>query len=201
MRVIGLTGGIASGKSTVSGMLRELGAPIVDADVVAREVVEPGTEGLERVAARFPGVVGPDGRLDRERLGARVFANEAERQALNAILHPLIQQQVIRHVEALARAGERLAIYDAPLIVENQLHHLLDGLIVVAVPPKVQLERLIARNGYSPEEARARIAAQLPLEEKKKVATWVIDNSGTLEQTREQVERLWRSLTGMLPPR
>jgi dephospho-CoA kinase len=194
IRVVGLTGGIASGKSTVSRMLRQLGAQIVDADVVAREVVEPGTEGLRAVEARFPGVVGADGRLDREKLGARVFGNDEERRALNAILHPRIQMQVVRHVEDLARAGETLAIYDAPLIVENQLHHLLDGVILVAVPPEVQVQRLIARNGYSPKEAQQRIAAQLPLEEKKKVSTWVIDNSGSLEQTRSQVESLWRTL-------
>lgn len=202
--MVGLTGGIASGKSTVSGMLRALGAQVIDADVVAREVVEPGTPGLAEIAARFPGVVGSDGRLDRERLGARVFGHDEERRALNALLHPRIQQAVVAHTEELGRQGHRLVIYDAPLIVENGLHHLLDGLIVVAVPVEVQLSRLMARNGLSREAAEARVRAQLPLEEKKKVATWVVDNSGPLDQTQAQVEQIWRELTSgpaMLPGR
>lgn len=194
VRVVGLTGGIASGKSTVSQMLRELGAPIVDADVVAREVVEPGTPGLEEIADRFPGVIGADGRLDREKLAARVFGQDEERRALNAILHPRIQRAVVEQVEALARQGHRLVIYDAPLIVENGLHQILDGVILVAVPREVQVERLMARNGVSRDAAEARIRAQLPLEEKKKVATWIVDNAGSLEHTRAQVESIWRTL-------
>ena len=194
VRVVGLTGGIASGKSTVSQMLRELGAPIVDADLVAREVVEPGTPGLEEIADRFPGVIGADGRLDREKLAARVFGQDEERRALNAILHPRIQRAVVEQVEALARQGHRLVIYDAPLIVENGLHQILDGVILVAVPREVQIERLMARNGVSHDAAEARIRAQLPLEEKKKVATWIVDNAGSLEHTRAQVESIWRTL-------
>lgn len=194
LRLVGLTGGIASGKSTVSGMFRSLGAPIIDADQVAREVVAPGEPALAEIAARFPGVVDGSGNLDRAALGARVFADAGERQALNAILHPRIQQRVLEKTWALADAGVRLAIYDVPLLVENRLQDSLSGVILVSVPPEVQRARLMARNGYSPEEAQARIDAQLPLEEKKKVATWIIDNAGTVEETRRQVEQVWKAL-------
>ena len=194
VRVIGLTGGIASGKSTVVQMLRELGAHVIDADVVAREVVEPGTEGLRQVATRFPGVVGEDGRLDRAKLGARIFGNDEERKALNALLHPLIHLSVLQQVEALGKAGVKEVIYDAPLLIENGLHHGTDGVILVAAPREVQVERLRLRNGLSREEAEARIASQLPLEEKKKHATWIVENSGSLGETRRQVERIWEAI-------
>jgi dephospho-CoA kinase len=196
IRVIGLTGGIASGKSTVAGTLRGLGAQVIDADVLAREVVAPGTPGLRAVATRFPGVLCPDGALDREALGARVFADPAERAALNALLHPLIQAAFAARVDALARRGERVVVYDAPLIVENGLHVLLDGLIVVALPPELQIARLRARSGLSEEAARARIAAQLPLEDKLRHATWVVDNAGSPEHTLAQVRRIWEALCG-----
>jgi dephospho-CoA kinase len=191
IRVIGLTGGIASGKSAVSAMLRELGASIIDADQVAREVVEPGQPALSEISRRFPGVVGADGRLDRAALGERVFRDDADRRALNAILHPRIQQAVLEKTRALADAGETVVIYEAPLIVENRIHERLDGLILVVVPREVQLARLMARNGLSREQAEARLAAQLPLDDKRKHATWIVDNSGTPEETRAQVERLW----------
>lgn len=194
LKVVGLTGGIASGKSTVSAMLRELGAHVIDADVVAREVVEPGTPGLVRIAERFPGVVGPDGRLDRAKLGARIFADPAERQALNEIVHPLIHLAVLEQTEALVRSGVRTVIYDAPLLIENGLHHAMDGVILVAAPREVQVQRLMARNGLSREEALARIASQLPLEEKRRHATWVVENAGSLEETRRQVERIWETI-------
>lgn len=196
MKIIGLTGGIASGKSTVSAMLRELGAEVLDADVIAREVVEPGTPGLEEVARRFPGVVGPDGRLDRQKLGARIFADAAERSALNAILHPRIQQAFLEKTQALAERGVEQVIYDAPLLVENKLHQWMDGVIVVDVPREVQVQRLMVRNGLTREQAEERLASQLPLSEKKKVATWVVDNSGELANTRAQVEAVWRSIRG-----
>ena len=191
IRVIGLTGGIASGKSAVSAMLRELGASIIDADQVAREVVEPGQPALSEISRRFPGVVGADGRLDRAALGERVFRDDADRRALNAILHPRIQQAVLEKTRALADAGETVVIYEAPLIVENRIHERLDGLILVVVPREVQLARLMARNGLSREQAEARLAAQLPLDEKRKHATWIVDNSSTPDETRAQVDRLW----------
>ncbi len=194
IRVVGLTGGIASGKSTVSAMLREEGAKVIDADEVARAVVVPGSEGLEAVARRFGHVLAEDGRLDRAKLGARIFGDPAERAALNALLHPRIQAEVQRQVKALHEAGGKVAIYDAPLIVENGLQALLDGLIVVAVPQAVQKARLRARNGLSEAEAQARLDAQLPLEDKVRHATWVVDNAGSLEATRAQVRRIWEAI-------
>jgi dephospho-CoA kinase len=194
MHLYGLTGGIASGKSTVSRMLRELGAQVLDADLLAREVVEPGTPGLAEVAARFPGVVGTDGRLDRTALGARVFADPAERAALNALLHPRIAQAFLEHTRALAEAGAARVIYDAPLLIENGLHTRMEGVILVAVPREVQRARLMLRDGLSAEAAEARLASQLPLEDKRRHATWVVDNSGTREHTRAQVEAIWEAL-------
>jgi dephospho-CoA kinase len=194
VHVYGLTGGIASGKSTVSRMLRELGAQVLDADLLAREVVAPGTPGLADVAARFPGVVGADGQLDRARLGARVFADPGERAALNALLHPRIAQAFLERTQALAEAGVARVLYDAPLLIENGLHTRMEGVVLVAIPRELQRARLMLRDGLSAEAAAARLASQLPLEEKRKHATWVVDNSGSLEETRAQVERIWKAL-------
>lgn len=194
-RVIGLTGGIASGKSTVAAMFRALGAPVVDADEVARRVVEPGSPGLAAIVERFgDGVLDTGGRLDRKRLGARVFADPEARAALEAITHPRIAEVSRGEIAAHLEAGAPVVIYEAALIVENQLHRGLDGLIVVSVPEAVQLERLRDRDGLSEAEARARLGAQLPLADKVAVADHVIDNAGSLDQTRDQVERLWREL-------
>lgn len=194
-RVIGLTGGIASGKSTVAAMLRELGAPLVDADELARRVVEPGTPGLAAVVEHFgAGVLDPDGQLDRKQLGARVFADPEARAALNAITHPRIAELSQREIARLAADGAPVVIYEAALIVENQLHRGLDRLIVVAVPEAVQLARLMQRDGVSEAEALARVRAQLPLADKVAVADHVIDNAGSLEETRAQVARVWEAI-------
>ncbi|MGA9524142.1 MAG: dephospho-CoA kinase [Myxococcaceae bacterium] len=200
MKVLGLTGGIASGKSTVSAILRELGAHLIDADVVAREVVEPGEPALEEIGRHFPGVLGPDGRLDRAKLGERIFGNDAERRALNAITHPRIQQRVREKTLAFAEQGVDLVIYDAPLLIENRVHEHLDGVILVAAPRELQIQRLAARNGMTREQAEARIASQLPLDEKRRHATWVVENSGSLEDTRRQVEEIWTRLHANPPP-
>ncbi|WNG48616.1 dephospho-CoA kinase [Archangium minus] len=194
MKIYGLTGGIASGKSTVSRMLRELGAHVLDADVIAREVVEPGTPGLKAVAERFPGVVGPDGLLDRAALGARVFGDPKERAALNSILHPLIGQQFLLRTHALAAQGVARIIYDAPLLIENRLHEGMDGVVLVWVPREVQKARLMARDGLDEAAAEARLAAQLPLDEKRQHATWLVDNSGEREATQARVNEVWRAM-------
>lgn len=194
MRIYGLTGGIASGKSTVSRMLRELGAPVLDADVIAREVVEPGTPGLAAVAARFPNVLTPDGRLDRARLGARVFADASERAALNAIIHPLVGQRFLEKLQALEAQGVERAVYDVPLLIENGLQAGMDGVVLVWVPRSLQKARLMARDGLDEAAAEARLAAQLPLDEKRPHATWIVDNSGDLASTRTQVEQVWQAM-------
>jgi len=191
MRVVGLTGGIASGKSTVSAMFRELGAEVIDADEVARDVVEPGTAGLLELARRFPGVVDASGRLDRAELGRRIFADPAERRALEGILHPRIREEVARRMEALARAGVTVVLYDAALLIENGLHRGMDGVVLVSVPESVQRSRLAARDGLEEAAISARLAAQLPLADKRASATWVVDNGGTLDETRAQVRRIW----------
>nr|WP_211194319.1 dephospho-CoA kinase [Pyxidicoccus fallax] len=189
-----MTGGIASGKSTVTRMLRELGAHVLDADVLAREVVEPGTPGLAAVAERFPGVVGADGRLDRVKLGARVFSDANERAALNAIVHPLVRDAFAQKVQALEAQGVDRVIYDVPLLIESGMHGWMEGVVVAWVPRDVQKARLMARDGLDAAGAEARLAAQLPLDEKRAHATWVIDNSGDLAATRAQVESVWRAM-------
>jgi dephospho-CoA kinase len=190
VRIWGLTGNIGSGKSAVARLLAAGGIPVVDADQVAREVVEPGRPALREIAARFPGVLLPDGSLDRKALGARVFADANERAALNAIVHPRIAEEVARRMAALAAAGERVAVYEAALIVENGLQRGLDGLIVVTAPPEVQVARMRLRDGMSEAEARARIASQLPAEEKARHATLVIDNSGSEAALAAQITRV-----------
>ncbi|HZI04723.1 MAG TPA: dephospho-CoA kinase [Archangium sp.] len=194
MNLYGLTGGIASGKSTVSRMLRELGAEVLDADVIAREVVEPGTPGLQAVAERFPGVLDASGRLDRAKLGTRVFGDPKERAALNALLHPLIGQQFLLRTQELAERGLERVIYDAPLLIENRLHEAMNGVVLVWVPREVQKARLMGRDGLDEAAAEARLAAQLPLDEKRQHATWLVDNSGDLGTTRARVEEVWRAM-------
>ena len=190
VRIWGLTGNIGSGKTTVGRMLSTRGIPVVDADQVAREVVEPGRPALREIASRFPGVLLPDGSLDRKALAARVFADPAERETLNRIVHPRIAEEVAGRMAALAAAGEKIAVYEAALIVENGLQQGLDGLIVVSAPPETQIARLRLREGMSEGEARARIASQLTQAEKARHATVVIDNSGSEAELSEKVERL-----------
>lgn len=193
--MIGLTGGIASGKSTVSNMLRELGAAIIDADVIAREVVAPGAPALDVIRDAFGDeVITADGALDREALGAIVFDDADARARLNAITHPRIGQRMWERARELFEAGHPWVIYDAALIVENNLHEMLDSLIVVSLSPDIQLERLMARDDLTDAQARQRVAAQLPLADKVAAADFVIDNDGALAQTRAQVEALYRHI-------
>ena len=179
LRVFGLTGGLASGKSTVAARFRARGVPVIDADQIAREVVEPGSEGLARVVEAFgEGVLAPDGSLDRGRLADLVFAAPERRRVLNSILHPRIGARSAERIAALDAAGETLACYEAALLVENHLSDAFRPLVVVAVPPDVQLARAVARDGSTAEQAGARIAAQLPLATKIAAADYVIDNAG-----------------------
>lgn len=192
MRVYGLTGGIASGKSTVAAMFQALGAPVVDADALARQVVEPGQPALAEIVARFGDrILGPDGRLDRKRLAEVVFADPIARKALEAITHPRIAARCREELAAHAAAGATVAIYEAALIVETGMHAGLDGLAVVAVSEDIQRARVMARDGLDEPAARARLAAQLPLADKLAAADWEIDNAGSRESTAARVAQVW----------
>ena len=189
--VVGLTGGIAAGKSTVARSFMALGVPVVDADKLARDAVAPGSEGLAEIVAAFgPEVLLADGNLDRKALGARVFADASLRAKLNAITHPRIGQLGARQIAEHGQRGATYVIYEAPLIVENGLHRAMQALVVVSVDPVVQLARLIKRDGLTQSEAEARIAAQMPLEKKLEVADFVIDNSGEPEVVAERVHEV-----------
>lgn len=191
MVILGLTGGIACGKSAVAALLAAQGVPVVDADQGAREVVAPGSDGLAAVVAEFGvAVLAPDETLDRKRLGERVFGDATARQRLNAILHPRIAQWSAERFLALATEGHPFALYEAALLVENGAHRAMGGLIVVTARPEVQSARLMARDGIDAAAAQARIDAQWPLAEKAAVATEVIDNSGDREALRAQVDEL-----------
>jgi dephospho-CoA kinase len=195
VKLFGLTGNIGAGKSTVARLLVRHGVPVIDADQVAREVVQPGQPALSEIAARFgPGVLQADGALDRKALGALVFADADERKALNAIVHPRIAQAAAGRIAALADAGHAAAVYEAALIVENGLDRGLDGLIVVTAPEELQLARLRLRDGLTDAEARARLASQLPAAEKVKRATFVIENHGSEAELDAQVARLLESI-------
>jgi dephospho-CoA kinase len=192
---VGLTGGVASGKSTVSGMLRELGAVVIDADLIAREVVEPGTPGLARVVEAFgPEVLTAEGTLDRPRLGAIVFGDEERRRVLEGIVHPLVFERTVE-LEQAAPEGA-VVVHDIPLLAESGRADTFDAVVVVDAHPDHQLERMLRDRGWTHEEARARIGAQASREERHAIATYVIDNSGTLADLREQVEKVYAELTG-----
>jgi dephospho-CoA kinase len=194
MDLIGLTGGIGSGKSTVSGFLRELGARVIDADEGARAVVEPGTAGFAAVVAEFGPEVVRDGRLDRQRLAEIVFNDKQALRRLNAVVHPLVREWTAARLAEAAGDGAELAVQDIPLLFESGYEPMFRSTILVYVPGPLQLERLLAR-GMPEADARARIENQLPIDEKRSRATYVIDNSGTREETRAQTEKIWTEIT------
>src|SRR5260370_31858503 len=181
---------MGSGKSGVARLLTARGVPVVDADLIARGVVMPGRPALREIEKRFPGVVGRGGALDSKARAARVSNDASELAALNAIVHPRVAEEMSRRMSALADAGRPFAVYEAALIGENGLQRGLDGLIVVTAPEEAQIERLRRREGMSEEEARARIAAQLPAAEKARQATFVIDNHGREADLAAQVDRV-----------
>jgi dephospho-CoA kinase len=194
VKLIGLTGGVGSGKSTVAGMLRDLGAVVVDADEATHAVYEPGTPGFEAVVREFGDYYVRDGRIDRQGLGELVFKDAASRRRLNAIVHPLVRDWMAARTAEAAERGAAIVVQDVPLLFENGLEHLYSSVVLVYVPEEMQLERLVQGRGFSPERARAVVATQVPMEEKRRRAHIVIDNSGTPEQTRAQVEQLWTRL-------
>jgi dephospho-CoA kinase len=190
---VGLTGGVASGKSTVAALLRELGAVVVDSDVLAREVVEPGTPGLAAVVEAFgPGVLTADGRLDRPALGAVVFGDQPARRRLEGILHPLIRARAAE-LEAAAPAGT-VVVHDIPLLVETGQADRFDAVVVVDVPVETQVARMVRDRGMSREDALARVKAQASREERLAVATQVVENTGTREDLRDRVTEVLEEL-------
>src|SRR5690348_10500766 len=196
MKVIGLTGGVGSGKSTVAEMFRELGATVIDADEAAHAVYAPGTPGFDAVVREFGGEYVRDGAIDRRRLGALVFNDGAALRRLNAIVHPLVREwMAARTVEAFD-SGAEIVLQDVPLLYENDLEGLFSSVVLVYTPADVQLERLVEGRGLPRERAESMIAAQMPIDEKRRRAHHVIDNSGTVEETREQVEEVWAQMSG-----
>lgn len=194
-KVLGLTGGIASGKSTVAKLLKAAGLPVIDADAVARAVVAPGTPGLAALVAAFgEQILQADGQLNRRRLGRLVFKDPAARQRLNAITHPLIRQQFQADLAAARATNVPWVVLDVPLLFEAGYDRWCDLVVVVRVRSRTQLRRLMARNHYSQAGAHQRIWAQMPLKQKVRRADWVIDNNGPLAATTRQVARLLAAL-------
>ena len=192
---VGLTGGVASGKSTVARILDELGAVVIDADVLAREVVAPGTEGLRRVVEEFgPDVLAPDGSLDRPRLGAVVFGDAEARRRLEAIVHPLVRARG-RELEEAAPQGS-VVVHDIPLLTETGQADRFDAVLVVDVPVETQVQRMLEQGGLTRAEAEARVAAQATREQRLAIATHVIDNTGTREDLRDRVAEVFEKLAG-----
>jgi dephospho-CoA kinase len=191
LHVFGLTGGIGSGKSTVASRFRERGLPVIDADVLAREVVRKGTPGLEEIVQRFgKGVLDADGELDRKKLAALVFSDETARRDLNQITHPRVRDLALERVQELEAKGELLACYEVPLLIESGLDAVLRPLVVVVVDEATQIRRTVSRDGGTEAEARARVSAQMPLEKKAEMADFVIDNSGAREQTQARADQV-----------
>lgn len=195
--ILGLTGGIATGKSTVSSMLRERGAVIIDADQVSREVVEPGSVGLDLIRKRFGDqMIDQEGKLNRTALGLLIFHDEQARKELNQLLHPLIIEQMQSHTKQIQLdKPNAIIIWDVPLLIEESLTRFVEKVIVVYIPEELQLIRLMERNHLTKEEAQARMDSQLSIEEKKHFANYLIDNSGSIHNTERQVDHLWNCLT------
>jgi dephospho-CoA kinase len=192
IRVIGLTGGIATGKNSVARFFQEKGALVIDADLLAPEAVEPGSRGLAEVVAAFGSdVLTPEGQLDRKCLGGLVFSDSARRSRLEGILHPEIKRRAEKRIADAAAAGHRVIFYMAPLLIEAGVTDRVDEVWVVTVRPEVQLERLMLRDGISRDRAQRIIDSQMPLAEKEKQGRVVIDNSGTPEETGRRLAEIW----------
>lgn len=196
---IGLTGSIASGKSTVSLMFRDLNVPVIDADKISREVVNPHEDAYIKIVDTFGNsILQEDKTIDRAKLGEIIFNDHVMREKLNNIVHPAVRERMLAKRDAYVKAGVPTVVLDIPLLFESNLTHLVDKTLVISVTESVQLTRLMTRNGYNEQEARQRIQSQIPITEKVKMADAVIDNNGTKQETYEQLEQLlqqWRDLT------
>jgi len=194
--LLGVTGGIATGKSTVAEMLEEMGAPLVDVDIIAREVVEPGRPAWKQIVGYFgDSVLKEDGSIDRKRLSSIVFNDEAKRKRLESFTHPFILEEMAGHVDRIARNNPDAIIQVVvPLLIEIGSQNQFDKVVLVYAPGEVQIERLMRRDGIERTQAERILEAQLPIDEKLKYADFVIYNDGTLDETRTQVEDLWREL-------
>lgn len=196
MKIIGLTGNIASGKTEVAKIFKELGAKIIDADKIAREVVDPGEVAWQDIVEEFGSdILNPDGSIDRKKLGQIVFSDDTKREQLNRITHPRISTKIRDLIKDYKRENVKIIIIEAALIVEKGgLLYLIDELIVVSTDAETQIERIMKRDGLRRDEALSRMESQMPVSEKAKHATFVIDNSGSLAETRKQVEEVWKKL-------
>ncbi len=196
MLKIGLTGGIASGKSTVAAMFVELGARLIDTDVIARQVVAPGGPVLRKIIEDFgPEILDANGDLDRRRLREHIFKDNEVRNKLNEIVHPAVTAQVQAELDNIAQDDPKaVALVDVPLLFETNAEKRYKAVVVVFVPPQVQVQRLMVRDSVSQEAAEQSLKAQMPLDEKRKKAQFVVDNSGTLQETRKQVQAVWQIL-------
>lgn len=189
--IIGLTGSIASGKSTISAMLKELGFPIIDADLVARSVVEPGTKTLQEIERVFGHeVINSNGTLNRESLGNLIFNDPQKRKQLNELIHPAIRTEMLRNRDEVLQSGEKNMVMDIPLLFESKLQHFVDKILVVSVTEEIQLQRLMKRNSLSIEEAKTRIQSQLPISEKEKGADAIIYNNESIVKSKDQLMRI-----------
>jgi dephospho-CoA kinase len=201
VRVIGLTGGIGTGKSAVSAFLRELGVTVIDADEGTRAVQAAGSGGLRRLVEAFgPGILTADGALDRAALGAIVFSDAPARQRLNAIVHPLVREWMADRLREAVERGDEVAVLDVPLLFETRGIEGLEAVILVYSPEELQLKRLVEQRGMDERAARERIAAQMPIDDKRHLASHVIVNTGTLEDLRSAVERTWSDVLAATAP-
>lgn len=196
MKIVGLTGNIASGKTEVAKIFEELGAKIIDADEIAREVVEPGEPAWQEVLDEFGrDILNSDGSINRKKLGEIIFNDDEKREQLNRITHPRIMNKIKETIDTYKKENVKLVVIEAALIVEKRgLLKVIDELIVVSAEEETQIGRIMTRDGLQKEEAISRIVAQMPISEKVKHATYIIDNSGTLGETRKQVEEIWKKL-------
>lgn len=194
---LGLTGGIGSGKSTVARLLVQQGAVLIDADAISRQLMAPGSPVLQQVADAFgTGVLTDDGALDRPALAQLVFGDEQARARLNGIVHPAVREEAARQYEAARAHGAQVVVEDIPLLAETGQASRFDGVLVVETEEPVRIQRLVQARGMAEEDARARIRAQATDAQRRAIATWTVENSGTEAQTRAQVERLWGEITG-----